>query len=651
MLLEFLGSMNLAITLLMIVAIAAVIGTVLQQNQSFQDYEIKFGPFWFRVFDTLGLYDVYTAGWFLALLTFMVISIAVCIYRNVPHMLKDMRQYREHAKVRTLRSFHHKKEWQATSVAVAVDNAVRLLKARGYSFKRVESGEQIMIAAMKGAVGRLGYLFTHGAIVLICIGGLIDGNVILKFREWSGDLKPETRNISASQIPEISTLSLDNPSFRASITIPEKMTARVAFLGLRDGYLVQPLPFSIEVKDFRIEHYATGQPKSFESDLVVTDLENPDDRVEQTIKVNHPLVFKGYTIYQSSFDDGGSKLDLKAWPLSAVNAPVEFQAEVDNPMLLPVPGKDLTLELVDFNPINVRPVEDPEDDKKVRNFGPRYNYKLRDSAGQAVEFTNYMLPVNQEGRMVFLSGMRNSPSEPFRYLHIPMDPNGSVERFMRFRGMMNDTDRVTVVAENTAAQILGEAGQTVPDAASKMKGAMQRVLHLFAVGGFDALIEQLEASAPEEKREEISSIYQRALEEMLSRLYIETLKDEGVDLDSGLSDADARFFDDAVIALGAMHLYGAPYYLQLTGFEHIQATGLQIAKTPGKLLVYLGCVLLILGVFAMFYLPHKRLWFRVAESEGGVDVLFAGMTPRNAYDFGQEFDAMAGYLEQQTEKG
>ena len=45
--LEFFGSMNLAITLLVVVAVASAIGTVLQQNQAYPDYVLKFGPFWF----------------------------------------------------------------------------------------------------------------------------------------------------------------------------------------------------------------------------------------------------------------------------------------------------------------------------------------------------------------------------------------------------------------------------------------------------------------------------------------------------------------------------------------------------------------------------------------------------------------------------
>jgi cytochrome c biogenesis protein len=60
--LEFRGSMNLAITLLVTAGIASIIGTVLKQNEAYQNYIIKFGPFWFDVFNSLGRYDVYSAA-------------------------------------------------------------------------------------------------------------------------------------------------------------------------------------------------------------------------------------------------------------------------------------------------------------------------------------------------------------------------------------------------------------------------------------------------------------------------------------------------------------------------------------------------------------------------------------------------------------
>ena len=56
---RFLGSMNLAITLLVAVALSSIIGTLLKQNESYQSYIIKFGPFWHEVYLSLVLYDVY----------------------------------------------------------------------------------------------------------------------------------------------------------------------------------------------------------------------------------------------------------------------------------------------------------------------------------------------------------------------------------------------------------------------------------------------------------------------------------------------------------------------------------------------------------------------------------------------------------------
>ncbi|RXM22152.1 cytochrome c biogenesis protein ResB, partial [Citrobacter sp. AAK_AS5] len=45
--------------------------------------------------------------------------------------------------------------------------------------------------------------------------------------------------------------------------------------------------------------------------------------------------------------------------------------------------------------------------RELRNIGPSITYKLRDAAGQANEFHNYMLPVDMgDGGAVFLLGVR-----------------------------------------------------------------------------------------------------------------------------------------------------------------------------------------------------------------------------------------------------
>ena len=91
---ELLSSMRFAITLLVMLAIAAIIGTIMKQDQAGPDYINQFGPFWYAVFDKLGLYAVYSAWWFLLILGVLIVSTSLCIARNAPKMLRDMRSWR-----------------------------------------------------------------------------------------------------------------------------------------------------------------------------------------------------------------------------------------------------------------------------------------------------------------------------------------------------------------------------------------------------------------------------------------------------------------------------------------------------------------------------------------------------------------------------
>src|SRR4051794_35207233 len=95
---ELVSSMRFAISLLTLIAIAAMIGTVLKQNEAMPNYVNQFGPFWFEVFNKLSLYAVYSAWWFLLIMAFLVASTSLCIARNGPKMLKDMRSWRENVR-------------------------------------------------------------------------------------------------------------------------------------------------------------------------------------------------------------------------------------------------------------------------------------------------------------------------------------------------------------------------------------------------------------------------------------------------------------------------------------------------------------------------------------------------------------------------
>lgn len=76
---ELLSSMRFAISLLCLIAIASIIGTILKQNEAMGNYVNQFGPFWYEVFARISLYSVYSAWWFLLILAFLVTSTSLCI--------------------------------------------------------------------------------------------------------------------------------------------------------------------------------------------------------------------------------------------------------------------------------------------------------------------------------------------------------------------------------------------------------------------------------------------------------------------------------------------------------------------------------------------------------------------------------------------
>lgn len=635
-LIRFLGSMNLAITLLVAIAVAAVIGTVVQQNQPYPDYLLKFGPFWFEMFQRLDLYNVYSAPWFLGILGFLVLSTSVCVYRHLPLLIADIRDYREDYHYAALQRLPYHQEISGLTDNPQTVQAIQgLLRQHHYrfTFKSLDGG--YLLAAKKGDAGRWGYLFSHLAIIIICIGGLLDGNLPLKIAEWRGKLAVETRRIPAGEIPAISTLQADNLSFRANVDIAEGGQADLAFIDYKDGYLLQKLPFAIQVDDFRIEHYPSGQPKSFESDLTIIDpaLKKP---FKQTIAVNHPLNYKGFSIYQNSFGDGGSKLNLNVWTLNGDKPQFELQAAVKQH----TPIQQQTLEVSDFRPFNVTP--DPTGAKQFVNVGPSFQYKLRDATGVANEYMSYMLPNQQEGRWFYVSGMRSKAAEPFNYWFIPADKQQSLQRFMHFYQDLHTPEKLRQIAVATAKS--SQAGQTDRQQSQLLIDFMLKLGSQFVSGGYPKIAEELGRAVPENQRQQVADLSAMILQQLLKSVYLDVLKQEGVDVTQALSEFDSQFFGDAVEAANIGYLYSSPWFLELKRFEHIEATGLQITRSPGQWLVFPGCVLLVLGVFCMFYLPQRRLWLWLGPEQDGRPLLLAGQAIRNRYDFEKEFATIAAQL-------
>lgn len=635
--------MRFAVSMLSLLGIASVIGTVLKQNQVYEDYIIKFGKFWFEFFEKIGLFDVYHSIWFLIILLFLVISTSLCVSRNSPAMLKELKTYKEAATEKSLRAFENKQIYDTTDDAVTIKKKlVSFLGAKSFSYKlKLQADGSELFAAKAGTYQRLGYILTHAAIVIICFGGLLDGNLPLKIQELLGYKKIETLDIPESKVAKVSRLPSTNSSFRANMTLSEGVSDNVAFVRIRDGYLVQELPFTIALKDFRMEHYATGQPKSFESDLVITD---PDltKPIQTTIRVNHPFVYKGISIYQSDFQDGGTKLNFNVWNLLSTD--IEMQ-KLDGAIFAKgdIGSADdaLKVEFNDFRQFNILNLS--QDGKgKPRNVGPNITYKLRDKQGQAREYVTYMQPMQIDGQFYFISGMRETVRDEFHYLRIPADVDGTLKSFMSFKSVMLDNTRYPEIAHRLAQVTFGAKGDA--KIRIQFEQSVVQLLQTFAKGGYTHLAEAIEKRVPINDREKAAQTYVKMINAAGFEAYnlvLEASKLPPLILNDQANVAKAqRQVLDSLNAFSDLFFYGTPYYFQLTNYDHKEASGLQLTKSPGQKWVYIGSFLLVLGIFSMFYIHERRIWLLVKANQ----VFFAMSSNRKNLDFEKEFQMYSQQL-------
>ncbi len=710
---ELLSSMRFSISLLTVICIASVIGTVLKQQEPLSNYVNQFGPFWAQVFSLVSLTTVYSAWWFLLILAFLVVSTSLCIARNTPKILADYSQLKEDVREQSLKAFGHRAQ---ASLAESPEGAARrigqTLVQSGWKVKLQQRSAGWMVAAKKGSANKLGYIAAHSAIVLICVGGLLDGDMMVRAQMLLGGKSVYTGGGLVADVPTQYRLSENNPTFRANLLVSEGTQSSTAILNQPGGVLLQDLPFAVELKKFIVEYYSTGMPKLFASDIIIHD-KATGAQTAARVEVNHPANYKGVEIYQSSFDDGGSSVTLKAVPLGAATKPFEIQGRIGGTSSLAkgqgAGAEELTLEYTGLRVINVENIAgsagsagpDGATDvrkvdlheaietrlgaanrtttkKELRNVGPSVSYKLRDASGQAREYQNYMLPVKMDDSAdspaMFLLGVRENPADPYQYLRIPADPESSMDTFLRLRAALaNPAQRAQAVKRYASLAV----GRDRPELTQQLTESASRALALFAgpdgagaaggkanpAAGLQAISDFMEANVPEAERNRAGEVLLRILNGVLFELTGITREQAGLK-QLPRDEKTQAFMSQMVLSLSDAPHYPAPMAFELKDFKQVQASVFQVARAPGKKIVYLGCFFLILGVFAMLYIRERRVWVwlapkahtpegasdtsatkgeathSVSESAGDTQATMALSTNRKTMDGDKEFEML-----------
>jgi len=318
-----LASIKLTVITLTVIAVGSLIGTVIPQGLTQEQLVEEYGPRWGYIMDLLKLGDLYHASWFRFLLLLLCLNLVVCTLRRLPKTLKQIRYRDQKVEPQKLSQFGHYKRLESRLPQEEVVARIEALVAREFaSIRRVEAADAYAGVAERGNWSRLSVYMVHFSVIVILLGALV-GSML---------------------------------GFKGMMNIVEGDTA--SRVNLTGSHQTLPLPFEVRCDHFDVSFYDTGAPKEYRSDLSI--LENGQVVIQQPIRVNDPLSYKGVTFYQASY---GATL---------VSAEVEFTeretgktTKLSLPFQKPValPGTPFQVEVVNYQ-------------ENVRDLGPALGIAL-----------------------------------------------------------------------------------------------------------------------------------------------------------------------------------------------------------------------------------------------------------------------------------
>jgi cytochrome c biogenesis protein len=280
---RFLASLKLTVVLLLCLAVLSIIGTLIPQGLSPQDYAQRYGLFGYRLIVLFDIADMYRSWWFVGLLLLLVINIVVCSIDRFQSVYKIVFVNRPVFDLKRYRSRPNRQEFTADVAHERLKSPFQSALAKQYRYCEIVETEQgFAVTAEKGRWTRLGVYVVHLSIVVLLFGGLIGS----KF------------------------------GFEGFVAIPEGETADTIRLS-SNGQMLK-LPFTIRCDSFNLSFYeGTRRPKEYRSSLTI--IEEGREVRQKDIVVNDPLSYNGIGIYQSSY----GPLDERSAPVARNVDPAE----------------------------------------------------------------------------------------------------------------------------------------------------------------------------------------------------------------------------------------------------------------------------------------------------------------------------------------
>ena len=277
--LNWLSSLKIAILLLLLIAISCAVGTIIPQQESDQFYFDNFNKNPFlgiingKILLLFEFNQIYTSYWFLFLLSWLGLALAVCSFRRQLPILKSALNWIDYKTPRQIAKLSIAQAIQTDNPSKNLEKLKINLKKQGWDIKETDG----RIAARQGVVGRLGPILIHLGMILLMLGatyGSLNGQTIEKF------LAPGR------------SIDLLNKNEEKGLTI--------------------------ELQKFKIERDPQGRAEQYISTVNIIE---PKSRKEtKEISVNNPLRYKGLTLYQAD------------WSLAAITIQINNSPKLQIPI-------------------------------------------------------------------------------------------------------------------------------------------------------------------------------------------------------------------------------------------------------------------------------------------------------------------------------
>ncbi len=271
-------SMRTALLLLLLLALAAIPGSLVPQRSSDPNGVAQYfrenaaAAAWL---DSVQAFDVYTSVWFSSIYLLLFVSLIGCVIPRTRHHLTSMleRPPRTPARLSKLPHYIHATHRSSTDAEERLRAATQLLRRHRYRIQSYPSPGGRSISAERGYLRETGNLIFHASLVGVLISVGIGGGF-----GYTGQ-----------------RVVVEGQSFVNSLA---------NYDSFNPGQFFNPAelePYSLSLKTFAVTYEqsrvaALGQPLDYTA-TVETRRQNSNAESTEAIKVNEPLTISGNQIY------------------------------------------------------------------------------------------------------------------------------------------------------------------------------------------------------------------------------------------------------------------------------------------------------------------------------------------------------------------